>query len=177
MTGSKSSVHERILRLKRQLEEWSRTGYPPEVELPNSLNKIREWESPDYGIEKVGSKRDFTKTHQDWGDDVKEIEGLLKNLTPKKQAKARVYKSESSRRQIAQTKVREADVLLTKVTGQWHEEREALRKVKQKVEHLEMSNRLLLEKNARLESELSQARKALAARDGAIRLVRSDDGQ
>jgi len=175
MTSPKSSVHDRILRLKRVLEEWAQTGHPAEVIVPLSLNKIREWEAPEFGIEKVGSKRDFTTTHQSWGDDVKEIEELLKNLAPKKAEKVREYRSESSRRLVAQTKLRESEVLLVKVTGQWHEEREALRKAYQKIEHLEMSNRLLLEKNGRLEGELSQARKALASRDGALRLVRGDD--
>ncbi|KAB2720572.1 MULTISPECIES: hypothetical protein [Brucella] len=172
---AKTSVHNRILRIKYLLQEWSRTGFPSDVKLPTSLNKIREWEKPDLGIEKIGSKRDFTKTHRLWGDDVKEIDELLKSLKPQRSNRTPHYRSESSRRVLAQTKLRENEILLAKVTSQWHEEREALRKASAKIEHLELSNRLLADKNSALEAQLSEARRELASRDGSIRLLRPND--
>jgi hypothetical protein len=171
---TKSTVHERILRLKHLLEEWSSTGHPQEVDVPRSLNAARVWEAPKYGIVKIGSKRDFTKSHAVWGGSVEEIEKLILDLKPRKPAKA-VYRSESSRRLIAQMNARESEILLARVTGQWHEAREQLRLAEEKIGQLETDYRLLLKKNADLEADNAGFRKRLSGLEGPIRLVLTND--
>lgn len=169
MVDGKLKVHQRVKQMRQVFETWAVEGYPSDVILPESLNEARQWEAVEHGIAKIGSKRDFTTRHPVWGEDVEAILSLLRSLKPRE--KKRVYKSEASRRIAAQANASESEALLKRVTGQWHEAREELRYANSRIEQLLMDVQILNEQKGELEADNAKLRKALAERDGPLRVI------
>lgn len=67
------------LRLET-LRGWLANGVPDGKLCPSSLNKVREWNDPSLGIEKIGSPSSFTSGHKTHGSDVSRIAKLITKL-------------------------------------------------------------------------------------------------
>jgi hypothetical protein len=99
------AVDLRIQQKKDLLKRWLREGILEDEQeifarIPTSLNGMREWDEPDFGIHKIGSPNAFTTKNRD----VKEIARLLtelhkrydkpratKRLAPKHEEPRRIY--------------------------------------------------------------------------------------
>lgn len=57
------------------------------INIPKSLNKLREWENMEFGIEPIRSPSSFTTTHYEHGATVQKIKRILSELKPKEQKK------------------------------------------------------------------------------------------
>lgn len=67
------------------LKKWLTDGVPEGYPRPTSLNKVREWNDRELGIEKIGSPSSFTTGHKVYGRFVIRIsEALVKLNTPVK---------------------------------------------------------------------------------------------
>lgn len=78
---------ERAARIALQIEKrldvlsrWFKNGVPEGYALPSSLNKVREWNDQELGIEKIGSPSSFTTGHKAYGRLVTKISKVLIKL-------------------------------------------------------------------------------------------------
>lgn len=76
------------LQIEKRLEvlnSWVSDGVPEGYQRPTSLNKVREWNDRELGIEKIGSPSSFTTGHKVYGRLVVRIsKALIKLNTPVK---------------------------------------------------------------------------------------------
>lgn len=71
-----AQIEKRLLLLK----DWNSNGVPSGILLPKSLNQVRLWNLPEFGIEAIGSPGSFTTSHERHGKSVIRIQRLLEKL-------------------------------------------------------------------------------------------------
>jgi len=74
-----------------------KVGSIADIELPKSLNKLREWDNQELGIERIGSPSSFTTNHKLHGNTIKRIDTLLKELIKPKKPRKKTTKTELKR--------------------------------------------------------------------------------
>ena len=74
-----------------------KVGSIADIELPKSLNKLREWDNQELGIERIGSPSSFTTNHKLHGNTIKRIDTLLKELLKPKKPRKKRTKTELKR--------------------------------------------------------------------------------
>lgn len=112
---------------------------------PTSLNKWRDYENPELGIQPIGSKSSFKRTHRIYGADVARIKLLADQLNEKETERAaqtakspkREYRSETARRLQAEHEVKALKREIAAVTGQWHLSQYRLQKSESELRYYE----------------------------------------
>lgn len=162
-------VRVRIEHLKTLLVKWEQEGVPAGIVIPKSLTQAKAWEVPEYHVFPIGSKRDWNSNHEVWGGDVKEIGAIIKRLLNKKPDRHH-WEPERLRRIRTQTKLRDSEETLKKVSAQWHEAQERAEIAETRHRHLlkrlelaEAEKSAALAENAELIRQMTSGTKKLQA--------------
>ena len=88
-TNRAGALRQKFLVRLEILERWRDEGIPEGYNVPNSLNKVRNWEDASLGIPRIGSPSSFTTSHSKYGGQVKKIAKILEELNRSKKKKPR----------------------------------------------------------------------------------------
>ena len=88
-TKRAGALRQKFLVRLEILERWRDEGIPEGYNVPNSLNKVRNWEDASLGIQRIGSSSSFTTSHSKYGGQVKKIAKILEKLNRPKKEKPR----------------------------------------------------------------------------------------
>lgn len=167
--GKRQTVEERIEQRLVILRQWLREGVPMGKAVPKSLTAARLWEDLELGILPISSPNEFTTTHQIFGPLVRDLAGLLTDLTkrfgrPASSREAKIATASAKYDRRAHERQLEAAV------SQWHSERDSWLLEKKRADAAEARSVLLLEENAQKDEIIADLRRQLAAKQG-LRVV------
>ncbi|MGR9457142.1 hypothetical protein ACU8V1_14360 [Rhizobium leguminosarum] len=127
--------------IKALFTEWNKSGVPDGISYPKTQSEAVGWSCKEFGIEGVGSRREFKSTHETFGTIVIEIKELIAGLKPRSEiqrlkkakppaadppGKKRPSKTQKARRKAAEQKQEEYRVMLTDELKKHHAVREEL---------------------------------------------------
>ena len=105
-------------------------GEHPELEIPTSLTKMRNWVCYELGIEKIGSPSSFVTSHKEHGRKVKKIANCLETL--KKQKKP-LKKPREQKLTELKAKNRELNESLTNAANQYVQYSQETKRLKEEL--------------------------------------------
>jgi hypothetical protein len=158
-------VKQRIERRISVLRGWLRDGIPAGKAVPSSLTAAREWDDEELGIQRISSPNEFTTTHPQHSQLVRDVAGLLTELKKRYQQPA----SKSTRRKADPADKfdqRAHDRDLKEAVSQWHAERDRHLWQKERADSAEARSVALLEENAQMEKLIADLRRQLAKHKG-----------
>ncbi len=118
------------------------------IELPKSLNKLREWNNQKLGIERIGSPSSFTTNHKLHGNTIKRIDSLLKELLKPRKPRRKTTKTELKRVN------NNLDAALQNAANKYVQ-------YASEIERLKVETALLKSKEQGLEEEIAELKSAL----------------
>lgn len=162
------TIGQRIERRLEILRHWLRDGIPAGKAIPRSLNAARLWEDAGLDIQPIKSPNEFTTTHHEHGQSVRDIAGLLTAL---RNRYGRPVKPLASRpASAAQFDRRAFDRALEAAVSQWHTERDQRLEEKKRADSAESRSVMLLDENVHKDQLIADLRRQLAAQKG-LRIV------
>ncbi|MGO8235287.1 hypothetical protein ACC806_03625 [Rhizobium ruizarguesonis] len=165
-------VMDRLTALLTLFTAWSKTGVPPGVKYPTSLNKARTWTNADFGIvAAIGSKRDIATTHVVYGTTVEKLAKAIKSLRPAKVAKKRVPKTAKAKTVAAENDRNDYKVRLEGVTKQLIQKEYQLEVLERDLFAERQRSQDLRTENGRLHERISQLTRDLAVKSGGLKVV------
>lgn len=146
------------------LSSWVSMGVPADKlkTIPRSLNEARMWEDAELGVEKIGSKSDFTKSHPEHGPVVVDIERLLVTLRGRSKPRPRHLHTRKMIPNTAEVKAIKAS--LEAVVSQWHMLRQELLFAKQVTAESQVAIQDLKAALLAKDNEITSLRKQLKVR-------------
>lgn len=156
------TIGQRIERRLEILRHWLRDGIPVGKAIPRSLNAARLWEDVGLNIQPIKSPNEFTTTHHEHGQSVRDIAGLLTALRNRygRPAKSSVAARPAS---AAQFDRRAFDRTLEAAVSQWHTERDQRLEERKRADSAESRSAMLLDENAHKDQLIADLRRQLAA--------------
>ena len=159
------SVKQRIDRRISVLRAWLSDGIPVGKAVPSSLTAAREWDDEELGIQRISSPNEFTTTHPQHRQLVREVAALLTEL--KKRYGQPVSKSPRRKANPADKFDQRAhDRDLQEAVSQWHAERDQHLWQKERADSAEARSVALLDENAQMEKLIADLRRQLARHKG-----------
>ncbi len=156
--------------IKALFTKWNESGVPKGIAFPKTQSEAVGWSCKEFGIEGIGSRREFRRTHKEYGTIVLEIKDLIAGLKPQSEvrrsgkksdptqtpapAKNRVYKTQKSRRRAAEVEREEYRVMLVAELEKHQEVREELGSAKRDLMNLQTEIDALKAENASLKQKL-----------------------
>lgn len=170
--GEASGVMDRLTSLLTLFATWAETGVPLGVQYPTSLNAVRTWTNNEFGIlAGIGSKRDITTTHQEYGETVRKLAKAIKKLKPAKVAPNRHYKTAKAKTVAAEDSRDEYKVRLEAVTKQLIEKEYQLEVVQRELGIERQRSRDLRNENDKLHDTVARLTRDLALKGSGLKVV------
>jgi hypothetical protein len=167
-----SRIMARLNALIALFTPWIKTGVPAGLDYPKSLNAARIWTSAEHGIPVgIGSKRDITTTHDVYGQKVRALAKILKDLKPAKVATKRVYKTAKAQKFAAQDDRDDYKQRLEGVTKQLIEKEYELEEIDRNLKVALHRNQMLKSDNDRLSDQIGRLTRELALKSGGLKVV------
>ena len=118
-----SVSRQRAEQKRAVLSAWVSRGVPDGKlsAVPRSLNEARLWNDVDLGVERIGSKSEFTRNHPDVGPVVIEIERLVAILLERTKPRHKRSKRPNNSNVVStSTELEQTKAHLAQVVSQWH---------------------------------------------------------
>ncbi|MBA8835161.1 hypothetical protein [Rhizobium leguminosarum] len=182
---SKMSEFEAI---KALFTKWNESGVPKGIAYPKTQSDAVGWSCREFGIEGIGSRREFRSTHEEYGTIVLEIRDLIAGLKPESEvdrrkktqhvpaetaapAKKRINKTQKARRRAAEVKREEYRVMLVAELEKHHAVREELGSAKRDLIIEKQHSEHLQTEIAALKAENASLKQKLVGKGGVLQLV------